>query len=108
MSFFTELQNNINEINNLQRTENGALGYKSTGKTILDMNFDVPKYRHSSPEEILAKFNQARSENPALAILWAFFARDARGGLGERRLFRILFREICNSDTETAKKVIPL
>ena len=108
MSFFTELQNNINDINNLQHTENGAIGYKSTGKTILDMNFDVPKYRHSSPEEILAKFNQARSENPTLAILWAFFARDVRGGLGERRLFRILFREICLSDAKTARKVIPL
>ena len=69
MSFFTELQNNINDINNLQHTENGAIGYKSTGKTILDMNFDVPKYRHSSPEEILAKFNQARSENPTLILI---------------------------------------
>lgn len=108
MSFFTELQKNINDINNLQRTENGAIGYKSTGKTILDMNFNVPKYRNATPETIIEKFNQARSENPVLAILWTFFARDVRGGLGERRLFRILFREICNSDTETAKKVIPL
>ena len=108
MSFFTELQKNINDINNLQRTENGAIGYKSTGKTILDMNFNVPKYRNATPETIIEKFNQARSENPELAILWTFFARDVRGGLGERRLFRILFREICNSDTETAKKVIPL
>ena len=74
MSFFTELQKNINDINNLQRTENGAIGYKSTGKTILDMNFNVPKYRNATPETIIEKFNQARSENPELAILWTFFA----------------------------------
>ena len=90
MSFFTELQKNINDINNLQRTENGAIGYKSTGKTILDMNFNVPKYRNTTPETIIEKFNQARSENPALAILWTFFARDVRGILIpklQRRLF---------------------
>lgn len=104
MTFFDELQKNLTEINNLQRTENGAIGYKSTGKTLLDMNFSIPKYRNTSDAEIAEIYNKAYSENPLYAILWAFFARDIRGGLGERRLFRVLFRNLCVINPTVARE----
>jgi hypothetical protein len=108
MSFFNTLQKNIEDINNLQMTENGAIGFKSTGKKLLDMNFNVPKYRKSSAAEICSDFKEAYAENETLAILWVFFARDVRGGLGERRLFRILFNELCKENNEVAVKLLPL
>lgn len=106
MSFFNELRKSIDEINNLQRTENGAVGYKTTGKKLLDMNFSIPKYRKASEAEIVADFKQSFSENEILAILWMFFARDVRGGLGERRLFRILFHWFCNEHSNYAKELL--
>lgn len=104
MTFFDELQNNLNDISNLQLTENGAIGYKSTGKTLLDMNFSIPKYRNTSDAEIAEIYNKAYSENPLYAILWAFFARDIRGGLGERRLFRVLFHNLCVINPTVARE----
>ena len=37
----TELKNELNRVNNLGRTENGAVGYKSTNKDLLDLNFHI-------------------------------------------------------------------
>lgn len=37
--FMQSLENHLNECNNRSVTENGAVGYKSTGKALLDLNF---------------------------------------------------------------------
>lgn len=108
MSFLDTLQKNIEEINNLQMTENGALGFRSTGKKLLDMNFRVPQYRKTHEQVICSDFHAALRENELLAVLWVFFARDIRGGLGERRLFRILFSEYCRFNPDAAIKLLPL
>lgn len=106
MSFFANLQKNIEEINTLKRTENGAIGYSTTGKKLLDMNFNVASYRKCSEYEIAADFEKAYNENELLAILWAFFVRDVRGGLGERRLFRVLFRYLIKINPDAASKLL--
>lgn len=105
MSFFDELQKNIDGINQMQRTENGAVGYKSTGHKLLDMNYSIPKYRKAAESEIIADFEQAYREDGLNAILWMFYARDVRGGLGERRLFRILLRWLCTNENR-ARQVL--
>lgn len=105
MSFFDELQKNIDGINQMQRTENGAVGYKSTGHKLLDMNYSIPKYRKAAESEIIADFEQAYREDGLNAILWMFYARDVRGGLGERRLFRILLRWLCANENR-ARQVL--
>lgn len=107
MSFLENLEKNLNEINNLTNTENGAVGYKSTNHPLLDMNFKVPSYRTASTDTITMDFFKSYNDNELLAILWMFFARDVRGGLGERRLFRILFNWVCNNNPDVAKRVLP-
>lgn len=106
MSFFDELQKNIDGINQMQRTENGAVGYKSTGHELLDMNFSIPKYRNAGEAEIISDFEKAYEADPVNAVLWAFYARDVRGGLGERRLFRILLRWLCANHENRARQVL--
>lgn len=106
MSFFDELQKNIDGINQMQRTENGAVGYKSTGHELLDMNFSIPKYRNAGEAEIISDFEKAYEADPVNAVLWAFYARDVRGGLGERRLFRILLRWLCANHENRARHVL--
>lgn len=66
---------------NVSVTENGAVGLRTTGKALLDCNFMLSSMRNMSPDEIWNKFLLAYNENPTLAILWMFFARDIRGGL---------------------------
>ena len=93
---------------NVSVTENGAVGYKTTGKALLDCNFALSSMRNMSPEEIWEKSLPAYSENPTLAILWMFLARDAREGLGERRTFRVIFERFCNENPDAAVRLIHL
>lgn len=39
---------------------------------------------------------------------WLFFARDIRGGLGERRLFRVAMKFVAEYEPDFVVKVIPL
>lgn len=89
-------------------TENGANAFASSGKLLLDLNFSVSSLRNASKEEIEKKFSDAFFESPLLAVKWLFFARDVRGGMGERRLFRICFSWLANARPELVKKLIPL
>jgi len=65
-------------------TENGALGYASTGKALVDMNFKVSSFRNCSEDQIFNSFMAAFNEDKVMAMRWLFYARDVRGGLGER------------------------
>ena len=105
MSFINELEKNIE---NISITENGAVGFKTTNKTLLDMNFKISSYRNKPVDEIVDDFLCAYEENRINAVLWLFYVRDVREGMGERRLFRICFNSLCSKDTKTAIKLLPL
>jgi len=81
---------------NTSVTEKGALGYATTGKHILDMNFKISSYRNMSEQEIITDFIEVINENAELAVKFLFYIRDIRQGLGERRLFRVCFPIIIN------------
>lgn len=90
MSFMKNLEDEMN----VSVTENGALGYKTTGKALLDFNFKVATYREKSDNEIQHDFIKVWNENNELAIKYLFYVRDIREGLGERRLFREAIKPI--------------
>ncbi|MBQ0143239.1 MAG: DUF2828 family protein [Prevotellaceae bacterium] len=89
-------------------TENGAIGYRTSGKELLDLNFAVASLRHMSDNDIADKFMRAFYENKLLAMKWLFFARDVREGLGERRFFRVVLDRLAVTNTEIVKAVISL
>ena len=90
-------------------TENGAVGYKTTGKELLDLNFAVSSLRNASDGEISLRFAKACADDLKTAIVWLFFARDARGGgLGERRLFRVCMQYLAREYPDKVKRLIPL
>lgn len=90
----------------LEYTENGALGYKTTGKELLDMNFKVSSYRNLDDQEIKNDFTRVYFENQELAIKFLFFVRDIREGMGERRLFRVCFLTLIDLNVDLAHKLI--
>ena len=73
---------------NLTYTENGAVTNRSTGRDCLDLFATVGALRRATEEDIVTSFLRAYTENADLAMKILFFARDVRGGLGERRVFR--------------------
>ena len=72
-------------------TENGALTYKSTLSHCLDLFATIGALRNANEERIIDIFQKAYAEDSDLAMKILFFARDIRGGLGERKVFRIIF-----------------
>lgn len=97
--FIDNIKNEINKLDNLKSTENGAIGYKESGKALTDINYKVSSFRNSDEDEIIEAFDKAYYENRKLAVKWLFFARDIREGLGERRLFRICYKRLYELDS---------
>ena len=87
--FLEKMEKVLNEEFNESTTENGALGYRTTGKAILDFNFKIASYRNKSESEIISDFAKVFYEDKVLAMKFLFYIRDREEGLGERRLFRI-------------------
>ena len=108
MSFMNAMKSTLNNEFNVSVTENGAVGYRTTGKELLDLNFAVASLRSMSDAQIVNRFKKAFCENKVLAMKWLFFARDARGGLGERRLFRVVLKDLVQSNPEMVVPVINL
>lgn len=108
MGFMDNLKDMLGEDFNVSITENGAVGYRTTGKEILDINFSVSSLRNQPEEMIAERFNRVFFENKALAVLWAFYAGDVRGGMGERRLFRICLTYLAKHEPQIAERLLPL
>lgn len=72
------------------KTENGADCKNTTDSALLDMFASIGSMRTRSDDEIIKKFELAFQEDPLGAMRCLFYARDIRGGLGERHVFRVL------------------
>ena len=105
MSFMNAVKNTLNEEFNYSVTENGALGYRTSGKELTDLNFAVAYMRGMNEKTIYDKFMKAYFEDKMMALRWLFFARDVRGGLGERRLFRTVLKNMAKDDPDTVKRL---
>lgn len=108
MSFMNAVKNEMLENFNTSVTENGAVGYRTTGKSLLDINFAVASLRSASEQNIIDRFKAAYFEDKVLALKWLFFARDVRGGLGERRLFRTAMGFVADYEPKIVGKLLTL
>lgn len=108
MTFVNAMRNTLNDEFNVSRTENGALGYRTTGKELLDLNFAVASLRKMNETEVINRFKKAFCADKILAMKWLFYARDIREGLGERRLLRVVLKDLVISNPEMVIPVINL
>lgn len=87
-------------------TENGAVGYRTTTKPLLDLNFQVSSLRAREEAYIVQEFVKAFQESPRYAVKWLFFVRDILQGLGERRTFRVCLKYLAVSQPKIARAVL--
>ena len=73
-------------------TENGAMAYSTTKNPVLDLFAEIGSLRPRSEGDILMKFSEAFNYDRTLATKMFFYAGNIRGGLGERRTFRIILK----------------
>ena len=100
----------LNELKNEANrtyTENGALTNESSLSDCLDLFATIGALRRQGEDEIIFRFLRAFAENRDLAMKTLFYARDVRGGLGERRVFRVILGWLAKNEPETLKKNIP-
>lgn len=107
MEFMNAVKQTLDNEMNYNITENGAVGFRTTGNELLDLNFAVASLRKMSDEEVAKRFKKAFCEDQIIAMRWLFYARDCREGLGERRLFRVVMKHLVESNPEMVIPVIP-
>ena len=91
---------------NLTYTENGALTNRSTNSYCLDLFATIGALRNAEDREIISRFIKAYTEDRNMAMKILFFARDIRGGLGERRAFRSIFKWLSLHEADSVRKNI--
>lgn len=84
-------------------TENGGAAYATTGSACLDLFSAIGALRSAEEKEIAGRFARAYAEDPDLAVRIVFYGRDVRGGLGERRVFRVILRYLAQNEPESVR-----
>lgn len=85
------------------RTENGMKARASSADSVVDLFFNIGASRGKN---IIPAFTAAYAQDPVLALRVALWARDVRGGAGERKLFRDILTHLEKTDTDAAIKLM--
>lgn len=91
MSFKSAVINSSSRTENVARTTNGMKALKSTLSNTTDLFFKIGASRGKT---ITDQFAKAYSEDREMALRVAQWARDVRGGAGERELFRQVLKHL--------------
>ena len=90
----------VNAVANQEaRTANGMKARKSTAKATVDLFYKIGASRGKN---IVGDFTAAYVENQDVALRIAQWARDVRGGAGERQLLRDILVHLEKRDPDTA------
>ena len=96
--------NGLADATNYGLTENGAVKHLSTRNLLLDMFALGGAYRTRSDADVILLFKNALETDETYALKCLFYLRDARGGQGERRFFRVCMRWLATERPEAAKR----
>lgn len=94
----------VNAIANQEaRTANGMKARKSTSNAIVDLFYNIGASRGKN---IVPQFVAAFAADKELALRVALWARDVRGGAGERQLFRDILSYLEKNDPGSAVRLM--
>lgn len=91
------------------RTENGMATHSSSLNLCVDLFFTIGAMRGQDKTRLINTFTKAYGEDALTATKLLFWARDVRGGAGERQIFRDIITYLANSKhVSTLKKNLAL
>ncbi len=85
------------------RTENGMAAVVSTNDNVVDLFYHIGAMRG---KDVIPLFHKAFNTDPMLATKVALWARDAREGAGERKIFRDILGYLEKNNRDLTLKVI--
>jgi hypothetical protein len=89
-------------------TENGMSTNSTSMNLCVDLFFQIGAMRGQDKQRLINVFTKAFGENPLTAMRLLFWARDVRGGAGERKIFRDIIEYLANNRTEVLGKNLQL
>ena len=89
-------------------TENGMVTNSSSLNHCVDLFFQIGAMRGLDKQRLINVFTKAFGENPLTAMRLLFWARDVRGGAGERKIFRDIIEYLAANRTDSLRKNLHL
>ena len=89
-------------------TENGAQAKNTSGDKLVDFYSTAGALRSADDNRIKRLFDDAFYEDKLLATKILFYARDIRGGLGERKIFRTIIKHMAMYHPEAIRPNLDL
>lgn len=86
-----------------QVTENGMATNSTSLNACVDLFFNIGAMRGQDKQRLIATFSKAFNEDPKRAMKLLFWARDVRGGAGERQVFRDIIKYLAEEHDLTLK-----
>jgi hypothetical protein len=93
---------------NDSKTENGMITNSTSLNNCVDLFFQIGAMRGADKTRLINAFTKAFGENPLTAMRLLFWARDVRGGAGERQIFKDIITYLGNNRTEVLSKNLNL
>jgi len=90
------------------RTENGMVTNSTSLNNCVDLFFQIGAMRGQDKARLINAFTKAFAENPLNAMRLLFWARDVRGGAGERKIFRDIIEYLAANRTAILAKNLGL
>jgi hypothetical protein len=89
-------------------TENGMTTNSSSLNDCVNLFFQIGAMRGKEKQTLINTFVKAYNENALTAMRLLFWARDVRGGAGERQIFRDIVQYLANTQTKSLSKNLSL
>lgn len=103
-----DFANTMKEESKFTRTENGAVALNTTSDARLDLFGTIGALRDADENRITTLFSEAYAHDKLFATKIAFYARDIRCGLGERKTFRTIIRYMAEHHPEALRPNLDL
>lgn len=103
-----DFANAMKQENKFTRTENGAVALNTTSDARLDLFGTIGALREADENRITTLFSEAYAQDKLFAAKIAFYARDIRCGLGERKTFRTIIRYMAEHHPEALRPNLDL
>lgn len=98
----------ISNISTTTCTENGDKAYTTSGNACLDLFAKIAAIRGQGASVAISAFELAYKENADIAARIALWARDVRGGAGERQVVRDILSHLEKTDTDRLFRLLPV
>lgn len=89
-------------------TTNGMPTNSSSLNHSVDLFFQIGAMRGADKQRLINVFTKSFVENPLTAMRLLFWARDVRGGAGERQIFKDIMTHLAKTRTDVVAKNIHL